>query len=480
LEEVKALLPGIEKSSGQYTHDILYNDAVYEQQITYLPQHNVVRVYSWDITEIRYLANEMSYQASHDSLTGLINRKEFDSRVKEAIHEAIQEDKQHALCYLDLDQFKSVNDYCGHMAGDELLKQISELLKKKIRGSDTVARLGGDEFGVLLKGCDAEVAERVAEDMRKAVAEFRFVWDNKPFSIGVSIGIVPITDESINLKEVLTAADTACYVAKDGGRNKVYVYSSDDIEAGKHVKSIEWIHRINTAIENDRFVLYKQRIQPVEDSTHDYHEVLVRMIGEDGEVIMPGKFIPVAERFNLMKNIDKWVINKTLCLIRDEKLKTDMCSINLSGDSLSDMRMVDFILDTFEKTGVDPTMVCFEITETVMVSNINCAKQFISILKGVGCRFALDDFGSGVSSFNYLKNLVVDQIKIDGSLVRDIANNHIDEAMVRSIREIGSTMGVTTVAEFVEDEHTYERIKSLGVDYAQGYGIERPKPIEEE
>jgi len=435
-----------------------------------------------DVTKLRSLAKQLAYQATHDALTGLINRREFDLRVQNALHSASDKRISHALCYIDLDQFKVVNDTSGHHAGDELLKQITSLMGKQLRQSDTLARLGGDEFGLLLNGCDIERAEQIAEKIRKSVAAFRFVWEENTYRVGTSIGVVSITGESSSLPELLSAADSACYVAKELGRNRVHVYQQDDQAVAEHHGKMKWLQRINDALENDGFELYFQPIGSIDGETEEgqYGEVLLRMqnpSGPDKQLIPPSAFIPVAERYHMMPQIDRWVVRHTLqALVSGEGAFADIttCAINISGQSLGDMTLYDYIVDMLEETGVAPHRICFEITESALVANIDGAKLFINKLRKHGCRFALDNFGSGLSAFEYLKSVPVDFIKLDGSLIHDVSKNHVSLATVRAINYITHVMGMKSIAEFVEDEETVTALKSASVNYVQGYWLGKP------
>jgi len=440
-------------------------------------------IVSEDITDAHKLSQQLSYQASHDALTGLVNRREFEIRLERLIHEGDGSGEEHALCYLDLDQFKVINDTCGHLAGDELLRQLGELFKSKVRKKDTLARLGGDEFGVLMESCSLDQAQRVAHDLRELVEEFHFVWTDKRFSIGVSIGLVPIDDSGGNTAtEILSAADASCYAAKDAGRNRVHVYHPEDIDLAVHRGQMQWVSRINHALEEDRFRLYLQPIVSLseEDEDKKRYECLIRMIDEDGKIILPGAFLPAAERYDLSIKIDRWVFDSVYAWLakRPGKLKgLTHCSVNLSGHSLSNEAFLNDIVNKLDEENVPPSNICFEITETVAISRLSNAIRFMEVLKDKGCFFALDDFGSGVSSFGYLKNLPVDYLKIDGMFVRDMVNDPIDLAMVRSINEIGHVMGKKTIAEFVENKEILERLKELGVDYAQGYYMGKPRAV---
>jgi diguanylate cyclase (GGDEF)-like protein/PAS domain S-box-containing protein len=436
-----------------------------------------------DVTKLRGLAMQLSFQATHDALTGLINRVEFDNRVERAIHSAGQAEKQHAMFYMDLDQFKSVNDTCGHPAGDELLIQVTRLLNSCLRESDILARLGGDEFGVLLLGCPLEKAEEIAEKLRKQVEDFRFRRDNMEFRIGASIGVVPILDNKTPLTELMKAVDSACYVAKEQGRNRVHVSKPDDLEIAQHHGQMQWMQRIQRAVEEDEFVLYAQPIVPVESQSaqRPHVELLLRMAehkGTDQErIIPPNAFLPAAERYHLMPMIDRWVLDKALNKLagNDSTINKNVnCSINLSGQSLTDMKLYDYIIRLLKETGVDPRRICFEITESTVIANMEIAREFVKGLRKIGCRFALDDFGSGLSTFDYLKQLDVDYVKLDGSLVRDVATSRVSQAMVHAVNYVAHVMGMKSIAEYVESDEIMQALKKLSVDYAQGYAIGKP------
>ena len=433
-----------------------------------------------DVTQNRLLSRQLSWQASHDALTGLVNRHEFEQQIEQALHLAKLDYQIHALCYLDLDHFKIVNDTCGHLAGDELLRQITILLQEKIRKTDTLARLGGDEFGVLLSQCLPEQALRVANDLLECVQEFRFVWQEQVFSIGVSIGLVGIDANSESLAEIISTADAACYTAKNRGRNRVYVAQTDDQERLQQRGEMQWASRISHALESDWFCLYVQPIASITPVAQngDYYEVLLRLHDEQGNLVLPMAFIPAAERYDLMHLIDRWVI-RTLFRnwIRVVGDKQSVYAINLSGSSINDDQFINFLYEQFTLHSISPQSICFEITETVAIANLNKARQFIQSLQRMGCRFALDDFGVGMSSFAYLKSLPVDYLKIDGSFIRNIIDNPVDNAIVTAITHISSVMGIKTIAEFVENEAILERITALGIDYAQGYGIGMPRPL---
>ena len=438
-----------------------------------------------DVTNARALQRQLSHQATHDSLTGLLNRSAFETAASELLSHAKVEHGEHMLAYLDLDQFKLVNDTCGHIAGDELLRQVAALLTAQLRTGDTIARLGGDEFGVLLRQCDVNNGIQVAEKIRTAIHDFRFPWGDKQFAIGVSIGLVNITADTEDLSKLLSIADAACYAAKDLGRNRVHVYQPDDMELAHRQGQMQWVGRIRDALDKDRLRLYFQTIAPADkaSSLSGHYEIFVRMLDPEGNVVPPGAFIPAAERYNLMSEIDLWVIRNALAWIGDQQRRNPdtirLCSLNLSGASVGDDTCLNEIRDCFRRYDVDPRSVCFEITETAAISNLRVATRFIKQLKAVGCRFALDDFGSGLSSFGYLKNLPVDYLKIDGTFIKDIDKNEMDAVMVQSINTIGHQMGLETIAEFVESQAILDVLKGMDIDYVQGYHIDRPRPLEQ-
>lgn len=436
-----------------------------------------------DVTETRLLSEKIAYQASHDALTGLVNRSEFDSILQQAVKGANNEQLECALCYLDLDQFKVVNDTCGHMAGDELLKQLGDVLKLHIRKGDMLARLGGDEFGILMNNCSLNDAFHTCEKLKNVIRDFQFAWEDRSFFVGVSIGISSINSNSGNAVEILKEADAACYAAKEKGRNRVHVFRPDDEELASRHGEMQWVEKIQHGIDNNLFVLYGQLIVPISDNQEGLHfETLIRYQDEQGATIPPGAFLPAAERYNMAPALDKWVISNLfewLASHSDHLDKLSLCSVNLSGLSLSDESMLDFISDVFQRFSIPTHKICFEITETAAIGNLTYATKFINQLREKGCLFSLDDFGSGLSSFAYLKNLPVDFLKIDGVFVKDILDDKVDLAMVRSINEVGHVMGKKTVAEFVENKQIFDLLKELDVDYAQGYGIAKPVPLDE-
>lgn len=434
-----------------------------------------------DVSESRELNRRLSYHASHDILTGLVNRAEFENRLERALKSAKARETSYALCYLDLDQFKIVNDSCGHQAGDALLGQLGALLKSKIRWRDTLARLGGDEFGVLLESCNLEQALETAETLRVAVGDFKFMWDDRSFRLGVSIGVVPISAGNEDVAALLSAADSACAAAKEAGRNRIHSFEENDIDLQRRRREQQWAARINNALEENRFELFRQTIRPLQVAEHGAHyEILLRMRDETGGIIAPGLFIEAAERFSLTPRIDRWVITNAfrwLVSEADERERLAMCSINLSGQSIGDDKFLPFVIEQFQMSGLDATKICFEITETAAIASYSQANRFINALKELGCMFALDDFGTGLSSFGYLKHFPVDFLKIDGSFVKEILHDPIDREMVRSINEIGHLTGKRTIAEFAENEEIITMLKGMGVDYAQGYGVSEPKRV---
>ncbi len=432
-----------------------------------------------NITHIRNLSKKMEFQATHDALTGLINRHEFERQLNIAVKSARDEDRSHAICYLDLDQFKIVNDTCGHIAGDQLLKEIAYLMPHSIRASDCLARLGGDEFGVLMFDCPIKQAEKVADSLRAAIRDFTFSWDKKTFDIGVSIGLVPISKDSGSVQDVLRRSDSACYIAKDLGRNRVHVYTPDDIEISKRHGELQWVTRIKRALEQNYFLLLLQAVRPLSNRYDAVHyEVLLRLDEGKGDIIPPMSFIPAAERYDMMPLLDKWVINATFRLMREEQIKNNrnhVYNINLSGQTLGDAEILDYISEQIDHYGIDASHLCFEITETAVIANLSLAIDFIGRMKKIGCMFALDDFGSGLSSFAYLKKLPVDFIKIDGEFVRDIINDPMDRAIVSAINDIGHEIGLITVAEYVENHEVLDLLKQIGIDYVQGFAVDKPK-----
>lgn len=435
-----------------------------------------------DVTESRYLTHKLSWEANHDALTGLINRRRFEQHLVDAIASVKDSNHRHALCYLDLDQFKVVNDTVGHIAGDELLRQITALIQQGVRANDMLARLGGDEFGILLNQCSLSQATQIAENLKNLVHQFRFIWNGQTFIIGVSIGVVAIDQTSQNLMELLGAADAACYAAKARGRNCVHIYSLDDSELIKQRGERQLISKITQALETNRFCLYYQKIVSITSKPLvEHYEILLRMLDENGKIVSPNEFIPAAERYGLITEIDCWVIETLFSnyhkLPEKDVLSQGLYTINLSGASISNNQFMRFLIEQFSRYKIPPETIGFEITETAAIANFEQARYFMGELKKIGCCFALDDFGSGLSSFAYLMNLPVDYLKIDGAFVKNISHNLISQALVEGFNGIAHAMNLETIAEFVEDETILEKLREIGVDYAQGYGIARPVPI---
>ena len=434
-----------------------------------------------DVTELRGLARQMSYQATHDALTGLVNRREFERRLEEAIESGHRGDGQHVLCYLDLDRFKLVNDTSGHLAGDSMLREVAKLLRDAVRDSDTVARLGGDEFGMLLIGCPLEKARQIADDVCRSVGDYRFVWKDRIFNIGVSIGLVEISRESGTLEELMAAADTACYVAKKEGTGRVAVYSARDEALARHSGEIQWLQRLQGALKENRFQLYHQVIVPAHGNDGGpAMEVLIRLRDENGQELAPAEFMRAAERYRLMGLVDRWVVQTTLAALGRGAIALQpdrSVAINISGQTLGDLQFLEFVVECLDSTGVSPAQVCFEITESAVVANLEHARRFVGVLHGMGCKFALDDFGSGVGSFSNLKNLPLDYLKIDGSFIRNLARDTVNQAMVTAMIKLARTLNFKVIAEQVEDTAALEAARRMGVDYLQGYAIGRPQPL---
>jgi diguanylate cyclase (GGDEF)-like protein/PAS domain S-box-containing protein len=434
-----------------------------------------------DVTRERRMAHQMTWQATHDSLTGLANRNEFADRLANLLDGVTRNPaRQHALLYLDLDQFKVVNDTCGHDAGDELLKQLSRTLRANVPASASLARLGGDEFGILLESVSLEQAAEIANRLLQAFADFTFEWEQRRFDVGVSIGMVPIRHDTPGASYVLSAADVACYVAKESGRNRVHIYQDSDINLGERHNEMHWVSRIKEALENNRFVIFRQTITSLHgDDPTPHYELLLRMRDQDNNLVPPGAFIPAAERYNLMNAVDRWVIHAAFSHLRVTQQEGDqgIYSINLSGNSLNDDALPVYIQRQIAEYGINPGQLCFEVTETAAVFNLEKASHMIKSLKKLGCRFSLDDFGSGLSSFGYLKNLPVDFLKIDGSFVKDMNNDPMNRAIVEAIHQVGHSLSIRTIAEFVETRNIANQLREIGVDFAQGYYFSKPEPL---
>jgi diguanylate cyclase (GGDEF)-like protein/PAS domain S-box-containing protein len=431
-----------------------------------------------DVTKERRLKRALSYQASHDALTGLINRREFDNRLHAAVQSAQRGEGAYALLYIDLDQFKVVNDTCGHQAGDRLLRDVTGLLQGRVRASDTIARLGGDEFGVLLEGCTPEQSARIADGVRQAIKDYRFIWAQTTLSVGASVGVVQIGVDTESVAAIMSAADIACYAAKDEGRNRIHVYEADGV--GHRHREMHWVARVTRAAEENRLELFFQPIVRIgSESAPNFHELTIRLRDDDGRLVPPSEFIPAAERYNVMSTIDRWVVIRAVELLkrrREAGGPLPMLAVNLSGTSLNEQSFAEFILQTVGEPEIASAL-CFEITETAAVTSLSNVTFFMRELKARGCKFALDDFGTGLSSFMYLKTLPVDYLKIDGQFITQIATDAVDRSMVEAISKVGRALGIATVAEWVEDEAVLDELKRIGVDFAQGYHMARPQPL---
>ena len=437
-----------------------------------------------DITASHELSQQLSYDASHDPLTGLANRREFEMRLQRALELTQATGTDHAVCFMDLDRFKVVNDSCGHVAGDELLRQLGQVLEQKVRSADVVARLGGDEFAVLLHNCSAEAAQQVAANLLKAVDAYQFVWGAKVYTLGVSIGVVLVNPHFRRIAQVMNAADAACYAAKDAGRNRVHLYREDEAVVERRNGEMEWVVRAKRALAENRLFLEAQLILPLAAGSRElpHYELLVRMRDDNGRTVPPGAFLPSVERYNLAVRYDRWVIDAALDWMKNHPQALGRMSrffINLSRDSVADPETAAYVRQAAASAGVDPHRLGFELAESVAVGNLTRANQLINDLRRLGCVTSLDDFGSGVSSFAYLKALAVEYIKIDGMFVGSISQDKVDYAMVRSIKEIGHVMGKKIVAESVETPAVLEKLREIGVDYAQGFEVGMPRPMEE-
>ncbi|MDP9199504.1 MAG: EAL domain-containing protein [Pseudomonadota bacterium] len=434
-----------------------------------------------DVSELRGITQQMSYQASHDALTGLVNRREFERRLQEAIDIARGGRQGHVMCYLDLDRFKAVNDTSGHLAGDNMLREIAALIREAVRDSDTVGRLGGDEFGVLLVGCPLEKARQIADDIWRAIGEYRFVWKDRIFSVGISIGIVELTGETNSLEEIMNAADSACYVAKKQGDSHVHVYSSHDEAVARSRGEIQWLQRLQAALRDGYFELY---VQPIEHTQPDGQggpamEVLVRL-HDNGQPVSPAEFFPAAERYRLMSLIDRWVLGSALAAFAAGAIRIPTgrsLSINVSGQTLADPTFLEFVVDELDRTGVQPQQICFEVAETAVIGNLEQARRFIDVLHGMGCHFALDDFGTDLGGFANLKNLPMDYLKIGGAFMRDLGRDSVNRAMVSAVVGMARTLNFRLVAEQIEDLAGLEAARAMGIDFVQGHAIGRPRPL---
>jgi len=435
-----------------------------------------------DVGHVRRMARQLSYQATHDALTGLFNRREFEKQLQLALDEVKVEERGHALCFLDMDQFKVVNDTCGHAAGDELLRRVSTTLREGTRDSDVIARLGGDEFGILLRHCDLDLAMRIAEDLLHSAHDLRFTWQDHSFDVGVSIGVVPVSADASTIAEIMSAADVACYAAKDAGRNRVHAYRSGDNALRQRHSEMRWVSRLQRAMEQNRFRLFCQPVVAVaqESGPVEYYEVLLRLEDDSGGLIPPVVFVPAAERYNLMPQIDRWVVHATLNALRSGNCGDDWkFAVNISGQSLCDDRFFNFVTNEFQSSGVAPGCVCFEISEAAVMSNPEQIMHMITALHDLGCSFVLDNFGSTLNSFAFLKGLKLDYLKLNRSLVKDIAHDAFGRSMVEATNHIVHAAGIRTIAEFVENHNVVAALQRIGIDYIQGSEIANPRPLEE-
>ncbi len=436
-----------------------------------------------DTSELRGLTRQMTYQASHDALTGLVNRREFERRLQEALDSAQAGDVAHALCYLDLDHFKVVNDTCGHTAGDNMLREIASLIKDAVRDSDTVARIGGDEFALLLVGCPLEKARQIADNVVRSVDDYRFVWKDKIFNVGVSIGLVEIGRDSGKIEDIMNSSDSACYVAKKQGGLHVHVYSAREEASARHSGEIQWLLKLQGALRDNKFELYFQPIVHAQAGgvTGPSLEVFVRLAAENGQpAAPPAEFIRAAERYRLMPHVDRWVVQAVFSALGRGGLKLApgrSVAINIAGQTLGDAEFLEFVVDCFDHTGANPGDICFEVTENSVVANLDHAQRFIAVLHGMGCEFALDDFGSGLSSFSTLKTLPMDYLKIDGSFIKNLAGDTVNQAMVAAMIELSRSLNFRVVAEQVEDQLALDTVTGMGIDFVQGFAIGRPQPL---
>jgi diguanylate cyclase (GGDEF)-like protein/PAS domain S-box-containing protein len=436
-----------------------------------------------DTSELRGLTRQMTYQASHDALTGLVNRREFERRLQEAMDSAQSGDAAHALCYLDLDRFKVVNDTCGHTAGDNMLREVASIIKEAVRDSDTVGRIGGDEFALLLVGCPLEKARQIADDVVRSVGDYRFVWKDKIFNIGVSIGLVEIGRGGGAIEDLMNSADSACYVAKKQGGVHVHVYSAREEANARHTGEIHWLQRLQGALRDNKFELYYQPIAHAQSGTSrgPAIEVFVRLESENGQpAAPPADFFRAAERYRLMPHVDRWVVQAVLSALGRGGLRLPAgrsVAINIAGQTLGDAEFLEFVVECFDHTGANPVDICFEVTESSVVANLDHARRFIAVLHGMGCEFALDDFGSGLSSFSTLRTLPMDYLKIDGSFIRNLAADTINQAMVAAMIELSRSLNFRIVAEQCEDQSSLDLVKRMGIDFVQGFIIGRPQPL---
>lgn len=436
-----------------------------------------------DVTKSRAQAHAIYHQATHDALTGLTNRREFERRLERVL--AGEQAVPSVLLYLDLDQFKIVNDTCGHAAGDALLRQLATLLQSKVRHRDTFARLGGDEFAALLEHCDVDQGLRVAHALRETMNAYRFRWGDQVFAVGASIGLVPLAGSGWTLSMALTAADSACYAAKERGRNRVHTYEVGDAELARRRGEMGWVNQIQSALSDDRLRLFYQPISPLHAAENRllHGEVLLRLIDDKGQLVLPKAFVPAVERYQQINRLDRWVLKQLFDQLRRSPIafKEHDCliSVNLSGQSLGNEEFHEFVLDELTRAPIYPSSLCFEITETAAIGNLASALRFMDRLRQFGCRFALDDFGSGLSSFGYLKTLRVGFLKIDGTFVRDLLEDPLDLAMVQSVQRVAEVLGIETIGEWAESTAIVDKLRAIGVDHAQGYAVGQPRPFDE-
>jgi diguanylate cyclase (GGDEF)-like protein/PAS domain S-box-containing protein len=436
-----------------------------------------------DVTERRGLVQQMSYQAAHDPLTGLINRREFERQIEQSLQSVRDQDASHVFCYLDLDRFKVVNDTCGHLAGDNMLREISALLRDEVRESDFVARLGGDEFGLLLIGCPLPKARQIADDVVRVVGDYRFAWQNRIFTVGVSIGLVEIGRDSGSIKDILSAADSACYVAKKSGRGQVHVYSVKDEAAARQRGEIHWLGELQSALKDDRFEIYTQPIVSLIGKSvgGPSVEVLLRLTDQEGHLMLPKQFIQAAERYRIMAGIDRWVVQATLAAVGQGAIRLPekrSCGINLSGQTLGEPAFLEFVVDCLDHSQVDPSKISFEINESAVMSDLEHARRFIGVLHGMGCQFGLDDFGSGIGSFASVRDLGIDYLKLDGEYTRDLEYDSLNHQIVSTVTHLAKTIGFKVVAEQVEAQEDFAALRELGVDFIQGYYVQEPRSLQ--
>ncbi|MBN2738393.1 MAG: EAL domain-containing protein [Spirochaetales bacterium] len=438
-----------------------------------------------NISDKEKLSKELNYKSSHDNLTGLLNRKTFEKMLQNLINSSKKNNEEHILCYIDVDKFSIINTNESSLAGDQMLIQLSKILQSSVRTSDFIGRLGGDQFGIILSNCEYFQAKRIIEELHQKISTTPFLWNNKEFSVKLSIGLTPINKGSDDLEKILSSANIACVFAKKNGGNRIQLYQHNNSDLKKYQYEMSFIADIQNAIKENRLLLYSQIIQPISDfqGTGKHYEILIRMIDKKGELLSPSSFISTAEKHNIMPLIDRWTINKLFSSYKIDYNETPRYSlakfsINLSGASLNDENFLEYVFDQFALYDIPPFMICFEITETTAISNLSRIAQFIKELKKIGVCFSLDDFGTGWSSFHYLKELPIDFLKIDGSFVRGICDNPLDLVLVETINHIGHILGLQTIAEYVENTQILEKLKAIGVNYAQGFGIGIPKPLE--